>query len=166
MRTRSTVKGCTVRSEWVSGPMPLADLIDDDRVSLALQAGDKDGVLREIAALLDGQGLDSATVYDALVTREQLASTGVGSGIAIPHGRVAGLSNVRAALGVHRKGVNFDSVDGEPVHVFVAILAPEDQPTQHLKMLADISRRLRDAKVRELILDAPDPASARDALVG
>ena len=96
------------------------------------------------------------------MARESLASTGVGSGVAIPHGRVPGIDGIQAALGIHREGIPFDAVDGERVHVFVAILAPEDKPSQHLKALAEVSRVLRRRDVREKLLSVD---SAEDALL-
>lgn len=133
--------------------MTFAELLGPERVSLALEATDKSSVLLALSALF-GDGVDTDQVYRSLMARESLASTGVGSGVAIPHGRVAGLDGIRAALGIHRAGVPFDAVDGEHVHVFVAILAPEDRPSQHLKALAEVSRLLRRRDVRERLLAA------------
>ena len=86
--------------------MKLGELLHETRVSLALDASDKEGALRELAALLTGgdPALSATAVFDVLAAREELASTGVGSGVAIPHGRVAGLEEIRAALAVHRGG--------------------------------------------------------------
>lgn len=141
--------------------MLLADLVGE-RVTITLEGGDKATVLRELSVLLsDEEGVSAEQVHESLDAREQLASTGVGSGVAIPHGRVAGLDSLRAALGVHKKGVAFDAVDGEPVHVLVAILAPEGKPSQHLKTLAAASRVLRDANVRKRLIES---ASVEDAV--
>ena len=134
----------------------LAELLDPRRVSLGLKAQDKEGVLAELADLLADEGEDPTRIVEVLWAREQLASTGVGSGVAIPHGRLKGLRAIRATLGVHPEGVAFDAVDGERVHVFVAILAPEDRPSQHLKLLAEISRLLRHKEVRERLRTAED----------
>lgn len=133
--------------------MSLLDLVGE-RVTITLNGGDKGAVLRELAQLLADDTVSAEAVHQSLEAREQLASTGVGSGVAIPHGRVAGLDGLRAALGVHKKGVSFDAVDGEPVHVLVAILAPEGKPSQHLKTLAAASRLLRDDEVRKRLLRA------------
>jgi nitrogen PTS system EIIA component len=147
--------------------MRLADLLHPDRVTVSLQASDKDGVLRALAQLfctIDG-GLVADDVFRVLADREALASTGVGSGVAIPHGRIAGVSSLRAALGVHRTGVAFDAVDGRPAHIFVAVLAPERQPSEHLKALARISRLLRNEGVRQRLLEAPDAQAAFDRIL-
>jgi nitrogen PTS system EIIA component len=147
--------------------MRLADLLHPDRVTVSLQASDKDGVLRALAQLFcttDGD-LVAEDVFRVLADREALASTGVGSGVAIPHGRIAGVASLRAALGVHRTGVAFDAVDGRPAHIFVAVLAPERQPSEHLKALARISRLLRNEGVRQRLLEAPDAQAAFDRIL-
>ncbi|MCA9612819.1 MAG: PTS sugar transporter subunit IIA [Myxococcales bacterium] len=142
--------------------MLLAELLGTERVSLSLEAADKPSALLALSRLFEGGGADVDRVYRALMARESLASTGVGSGVAIPHGRVPGIDGIQAALGIHREGIPFDAVDGERVHVFVAILAPEDKPSQHLKALAEVSRVLRRRDVREKLLSVD---SAEDALL-
>lgn len=146
----------------------LQEILTAGRTTTALAARDKAGALRALAELFarDDGTLDAEEIYRVLSEREQLASTGVGSGVAVPHGRLAGLGSIRAALGVCEHGVRFDAIDGDPVQVFVAILAPEDQPSQHLRVLAEVSRRLRDDAVRQAILGADDATAAMSALVG
>ena len=143
--------------------MSLAELIGE-RVTITLAGGDKAAVLRELATLLADEDLSADAVHESLMAREQLASTGVGSGVAIPHGRVGGLDSLRAALGVHEQGVAFDAVDGEPVHVLVAILAPEGKPSQHLKTLAAASRVLRQSEVRNRLIRASNTEEAVSTL--
>jgi PTS system nitrogen regulatory IIA component len=111
-------------------------------------------------------GLDVAAVHRVLAERESLASTGVGSGVAIPHGRLPGLSSIQAALGICQQGVSFDAIDGRPVHIFVAILAPEQQSSQHLKVLARVSRVLRDAPTRARLLEARTAEEAISIVLG
>ncbi len=134
--------------------MLLAELLGAGRVSLSLDAADKPSAILALARLFESESVDVGRVHRALMARESLASTGVGSGVAIPHGRVTGIEGIQAALGIHHQGVPFDAVDGERVHVFVAILAPEDKPSQHLKALAAVSRLLRRREVRERLLAA------------
>lgn len=138
--------------------MLLAELLGPERVSLSLEASDKPSALLALSALFVADGVDPDRVYRSLMARESLASTGVGSGVAIPHGRVPGLDGIRAALAIHHAGIPFDAVDGEHVHVFVAILAPEDRPSQHLKALAEVSRLLRRRDVRERLMSAKSVA--------
>lgn len=147
--------------------MRLADLLQVDRINTSLQASDKDGVLRALAKLFGAnEDLDVEEVFRVFADREALASTGVGGGVAIPHGRLAGVPKLQAALGVHKSGVAFDAVDGRPAHIFVAVLAPERQPSEHLKALARISRLLRDEEVRQALLEVDGPQAAYDLVVG
>ena len=122
----------------------------------------KAGALRILAGLLarGDERLGEAAVLEVLLAREQLASTGVGSGVAIPHGRVRELDEIRAAMVIAPRGVDFEAIDGEPVRLLVAIVAPKDKPSQHLKVLADVSRLLRRAWVREALVEAPGPDEA------
>lgn len=146
--------------------MALSDYLTPRRITTSLSASGKPEAIAAMAQLLvedpEGAELDVAAIAEILEAREALASTGVGSGVAIPHGRVAGLSHVRAALGIARNGVPFDAIDGEPVTVIVAILAPEEQRRQHLRILADVSRVLRrpDFRRRLALVSSPEEAFA------
>lgn len=133
-------------------------------VTTALVAASKDGVLAELARLLvrGAPELDAESIRRVLTERELLASTGVGSGVAIPHGRIAGPAEIRVALAVHRSGVHFDAIDGQLVHVFVAIICPDSDPSAHLRLLARASRILRSPTVRaELVASADEDALIR-----
>ncbi len=146
----------------------LAEMLHVDCVSLAMDARTKEAALRELASLF-GHGdlaVDEEMVFRVFSDREALASTGVGSGVAIPHGRLADLPGVRISLGLHPGGVEFDAVDGRPVHIFVAVLAPNGEASKHLKVLARISRLLREASIRERLLLASTKEAAREVLVG
>ena len=142
--------------------MHLREILTADRIRLHLSAHDKSGVLTEVAGLLahDGAGGDLATVERVLAAREAEGSTGVGSGVAIPHGRVAGLDHFVAALGIHDTGLPFDAIDGQPVHVVFALVGPERAAGEHLKCLARIGRLLRDDATRRRLREASDPAAA------
>jgi PTS system nitrogen regulatory IIA component len=142
----------------------LDQILQIDRVTTSLAATDKEGALRALAEMFPG--LDVATVHHVLAEREALASTGVGSGVAIPHGRLSGIPAIQAALGICPDGVPFDAIDGRPVHIFVAILAPEQQSSQHLKVLARVSRVLRDPGTRERLIAAGSPEQAMDIVLG
>ncbi len=138
--------------------MRLAEILDVDRVTTSLVAADKSEVLRALAGMFRGQ--DPEQVYRVFQDREALASTGVGSGVAIPHGRLPAVERLAAALAVSRAGVDFDAVDGRPAHIFVAVLAPERHTGEHLKALARISRLLRDESVRARLLGSGEPEQA------
>jgi PTS system nitrogen regulatory IIA component len=104
-------------------------------------------------------------VLKVLQAREQLASTGVGSGVAIPHGRIAAAEKMLGALAISREGVAFESIDGEPARIFMAVLAPEKHTGDHLKALARISRLLRDSAVRQRLLAAQTAEEALQIVV-
>lgn len=135
--------------------MRLADILTRERVSTSVEARDKEEALRAVAGLFDGISADDA--YLVLRERENLASTGVGEGVAIPHGRLAGIERLKAVLAICPKGVDFESVDGEPVYILVAILAPDRSTGDHLKALARVSRLLRPEDVRARLRAAKDP---------
>lgn len=142
--------------------MKILDILTSDAlVAPDLAGSDKTAVLRELAAHLAGAqpGLDPDRLVDVLWEREKLGSTAIGDGIAIPHGKMPGLSGVIGAFGRHVKGVDFDSLDGSPTHLFFLLVAPEDSVGQHLKALARVSRLLKDRAFRERLLVAPDRAT-------
>ena len=142
--------------------MRLADVLKVEAIRTDFSSDDKDRTLRELARLLastDGV-LDEESIYRVFSDRERLASTGVGSGVAIPHGRLD-IDHFQVAMAIAPEGVQFDSVDGEPARIFFAILGPQQNPAEQLKMLARISRVLKDQKVRARLLEAE---SSQDAL--
>lgn len=145
--------------------MEFADYLSEEAVRLGFRAPDKDAALRSLAALLaapDPQ-LDEDEVFRLLRDRERLATTGVGSGVAIPHARLA-VADFRVVVAVAPDGVPFDAVDGAPASILVAILAPEGRPSAQLTMLARVSRILKDEAARRILLEAPTPAAALELL--
>ncbi len=142
-------------------PRPnLTQLIEESRVRLRLETAEKSDLLRELAMIfaLDDPQLDLDAITERLLAREALGTTGLGSGVAIPHGRIPGLDSFRIALAIEPSGIPFDAVDGEPVSIFVAILAPASQDGAHLRLLAEVSRVLRPNSMREALLAAKSPA--------
>lgn len=148
--------------------MRLSDILAVERVNVGLHADDKRGALEALAALFvqNDSSLDVETITRVFEEREALASTGVGSGVAIPHGRLSGVSRLMAAVGVAKRGVDFDAIDGRPAHILVAVLGPERQTGEHLKALARFSRLLRDENVRARLLAARTNAEAFQILLG
>jgi nitrogen PTS system EIIA component len=136
--------------------MKITDLLESKSVLPDLTATTKLAVLEELAGTLvpGPDGLDLDTVVEVLMERERLGSTGIGDSVAIPHGKLADLSNLRLAFGRSFKGVNFDSVDGKPSHLFFLLLAPVNSAGLHLKALAKISRMLMSASFRENLMQA------------
>lgn len=100
-----------------------------------------------------GLKLDSAKVIEVLQQREKLGSTGIGDGLAIPHGKISSIDEIVVAFGRSKKGVDFDSLDGKPVHIFFLLLAPENSVGQHLKALAMISKMLKIPNFRQKLIE-------------
>lgn len=124
--------------------MILTDLIGPEAVVPALKANGKKQVLQELshhAARLTG--LDERAIFDTLLQRERLGSTGIGDGIAIPHGKPAGIDRMYALFARCDRAVDFEALDGQPVDLFVLLLAPEGAGADHLKALAKVARVLR-----------------------
>lgn len=142
--------------------MRLAELLTVERIDTDLAAHDKGEALHAMATLLVG-GLYTSSggptvddVHRVLAEREALASTGIGQGVAIPHGRLPGLTRFVGALGIQREGVDFDAVDKRPASIIFALVGPDRAAGEHLKCLARISRVLRDDSVRARLLRAAD----------
>ncbi|MEJ7597450.1 MAG: PTS sugar transporter subunit IIA [Kofleriaceae bacterium] len=136
--------------------MKIVDLIKRDMVVPALQATDKRGILEELATYMAGHHprIDRAMLAKVLIEREQLASTAIGEGVAIPHGKLSAVGEIVACLGRARNGVEFDSMDGQPTFLFFVLVAPESSTGAHLKALARISRVFKDPEFRRRLLAA------------
>ncbi len=145
----------------------LADLLHPERVTVSLEVSGKEAAVRALSALLvvPERQANQDRVYDVLMERERLASTGVGSEVAIPHGRFDGVQELRAAVAVCADGVDFEAVDGLPVKILVGIVGPRSMPQKHLAALAGVSRVLRNREVREALIAAGDDAEAYRILV-
>ena len=124
--------------------MDLSDLIKQEAITLSLRAKSKKHVLQEMSATAaDLTGVSERDIFDTLLQRERLGSTGVGQGVAIPHGKLAELTEIVGLFARLEKPIDFEAVDGEPVDVVFLLLAPESAGADHLKALARISRFLR-----------------------
>jgi PTS system nitrogen regulatory IIA component len=141
--------------------MKIVDLIKRDMVVPELRATDKRGILEELAAYMAGRHprIDRAVLAKVLIEREMLASTAIGEGVAIPHGKLGAVGEIVACLGRAAKGVEFDSMDGQPTFLFFVLVAPESSTGAHLKALARISRVFKDPEFRRRLLAAPDGES-------
>jgi len=138
--------------------MRIQDIVPPGAVVDGLRAETKEGVLRELSEAICRRvpALSSERLTAILMEREGLGSTGIGEGVAIPHGKVPGIDRLVAAFGRSRDGVQFASIDGKPVRLFFLILAPENSAGMHLKALARISRLLKDERFRGRLLSAED----------
>jgi PTS system nitrogen regulatory IIA component len=146
--------------------MRLIDILSEELVTTQLRASSKDEALRALAQLFaeHDPALDAAAVHTVLLDRERLASTGVGSSVAIPHGRLPTIDALRAAMAISAEGIPFDSIDGAPVRIIIGVLAPQHHTGDHLRVLARISRLLRNPEVREGLLRAPDARAAYEVI--
>ncbi|HFQ89984.1 MAG TPA: PTS sugar transporter subunit IIA [Desulfobulbus sp.] len=133
-------------------------------IRLQLEATDKEEVLQELAALVSHrcEQVDHEQLHRILLEREHVGSTGVGNGIAIPHGKVPGLEEILLGFGRSRKGIFFDAVDNRPVHIFVPILSPVNMAGEYLRALARISRLLKDSTTRSRLLQAADSRDVQE----
>jgi PTS system nitrogen regulatory IIA component len=137
--------------------MKISDTLKEGAIISELNATDKKAVLEELAGTLaEASGVNQEEMVRVLLERERLGSTGIGGGIAIPHGKLGALQSLLMAFGRSRKGVEFDAMDGKPTHLFFLLLAPEDSTGAHLKMLARISRSLKNSVFRERLMTAAD----------
>jgi nitrogen PTS system EIIA component len=146
--------------------MKINGLLQPEDIIPALSAGTKEDVLDELAAKVSERhpGLDREEVCRILLERERLGSTGIGDGIAIPHGKLKRLDQPVMVFARSLKGVDFHALDSRPVNLFYLIIAPEAAVGVHLKMLARISRILKDPAVRKGLLEAPDAVAIYAAI--
>jgi PTS system nitrogen regulatory IIA component len=129
----------------------IGDLLQDDLVIEEIKATDKIGVIREFAGILQATGrvTDAEALVRVLLERESLGSTGIGDGVAIPHGKLSFITNMVVAFGRSSRGVDFQSLDAKPVYLFFLLVTPDNKPGDHLKALARISRILKNPALRE-----------------
>lgn len=127
----------------------------------------KADVLAELINVLVKSGLkiDISKAVDVLLQREKLGSTGIGDGVAIPHGKVSDINELVVTFGRSKKGIAFDAIDGKPVYLFFLLLAPENSTGQHLKALAKISKMLKTRNFRKKLLDAKTTIDLYRAIV-
>lgn len=138
--------------------MKIADLLDPKGIAADLKARSKQDALGELTDTLlkVNAKLEHDDVVRVLFERERLGSTGIGEGVAIPHGKLRNLDQLQISFGRSREGIDFDSMDGRPAHLFFLLVAPEESVGIHLKTLARISKLLKNASVRQRLLDAVD----------
>ena len=136
--------------------MNLTDLLTKERIISDLECRDKASVLRELVSVLADPEADISedVLFDVLDERERLGSTGIGNGVAIPHGKTKGIERLLVSFGRSLHGVDFDSLDGKPANLFFVLLAPEDSTGVHLKLLARISKMLKEKAFRTGLMQA------------
>jgi PTS system nitrogen regulatory IIA component len=128
--------------------MRMSDFVVREAIIPELPATNKEGVIRAMVESLRAagqfRGADLEDIIRAILKREFLGSTGIGRGVAIPHTKHNSVERLIGTVAVSNKGIAFDSLDGEPVHVFVLLISPQDRPGDHLRALENVSRSLRD----------------------
>ncbi|MBN2124112.1 MAG: PTS sugar transporter subunit IIA [Deltaproteobacteria bacterium] len=137
--------------------MKLSEILIEDNIIPELKAKDKKGVLEELAEVIVHRepSVDKNSLVRVLLERERLGSTGIGDGVAIPHGKFHSVSHPIISFGRSRKGLDFESMDGEPAYLFFLLVAPENSASVHLKALAKIARILKNSAFRKFLMEAP-----------
>ena len=140
--------------------MKIMDFLSDDALTVDLKSINKTDAIKELVDLLINAGeldkKDKTKVVELLIAREALGSTAIGHNVGIPHAKTDCIKDLVGAFGLSKKGVDFDSLDGEPVYIFFLLLAPQDSAGPHLKALARISRLIKDKYFRDTLRQAKD----------
>ena len=146
--------------------MMLSELLNPGAVTTRLKATTKREALAELVDLLESaHGVKSqGEILDRVLRREAMMSTGIGNGVAIPHGKARAVDRMMGACAVSPTGVEFESVDGEPARLFILLVSPENVGAPHVRVLANISRLLKEESVRQRLRDATSPADFLAAL--
>jgi len=139
--------------------MRLSEMLNPKAITLHLKARTKREALVELVELLEAaHGINSqGEVLDRVMRREAMVSTGIGYGLAIPHGKARSVDRMAAACAVIPEGIDFDSEDGQPVHLIVLFVSPEQATTLHVRALANLSRLLKEESVRNSLREAKSP---------
>ncbi|MCU0614772.1 MAG: PTS sugar transporter subunit IIA [Desulfobacterales bacterium] len=137
--------------------MKITEVLYKEAILVDLKANDKKGVLEELSKPVSRiAGINQQELVRVLMEREQLGSTGIGGGIGIPHGKLKNLDNLVLGFGLSRKGIDFDSMDRRPTHIFFLLVTPENSTGLHLKVLARISRLLKNEDFKEKLFQISD----------
>lgn len=140
--------------------LQLSNVLNQECTRSAVHCQSKKRALEIISELAAKQlGLPPQVVFEAILTREKMGSTGIGNGIAIPHGKAKAVDHLIAACGVSRTGIDFDAVDKQPATLFILLVSPENVGGPHVKVLANISRLLKEDKVRDALRASESPVA-------
>jgi len=145
--------------------MKICDVLQRKTILADLKAQNKKGILEELVApVAEIANVNSDALVKVLMERERLGSTGIGGGIGIPHGKLKNIDSLVLGFGLSRKGVDFESLDGQPTHIFFLLITPENSTGLHLKLLARISRILKDEPFKSRLLNASDGDAVLDII--
>ena len=147
--------------------MKISELLTDALIKVDLEGIDKEEVIEELIELLVRMGriTDRRAAREAIMTREARQSTGIGRGVAIPHGKSSTIGQLTAALGISKRGIEYDALDGEPVKVVFLLLAEADNPGPHVEALASLARLFKTPNFIERLLAARTPRELYDVIV-
>lgn len=136
--------------------MQLHEIINENKIIPELKARDKKGALEELAEAIANQepSVDKAALVKVLMEREQLGTTGIGDGVAIPHGKLNDIRGPIISFGRRREGLDFDSIDGQPTYIFFLLVAPDNSSGIHLQVLAKIAKMLKSSAFRQRLMSA------------
>lgn len=146
--------------------MKLCEILNENLIRIPIQSVVKKDIIVELIDLLNASGKisDKDKALQAVLEREQMMSTGIGNGVAIPHGKSPGVQELIVALGVTAQDVSFDSLDGKPVRIVFMLVGPEKSSSIHIKMLSRISRLLNQASFRKKLTDAQSAREVMDII--
>jgi len=147
--------------------MKLSEIITIDKIIPELRAKDKKGVLGELAEVITSHhpGIDKGMLVKVLVEREHLGSTGIGDGVAIPHGKLNAIGRPIVSFGRSKRGLDFDSMDGQPAYLFFLLLAPENSSGVHLQVLTRIAKMLKKSAFRKELMQAETREELYQAII-
>ena len=148
--------------------MKLSEILKPACIISDLKAHDKKGALEELSGVITNEepSLNKGYLLQVLLERERLGSTGIGEGIALPHGKVNRLDRLLVSFGRSLEGLSFDSIDDQPAYLFFLLVAPENSAGAHLQALAKISRFLKDSNFRQRLMDAKSNAEIYRIIIG
>lgn len=147
----------------------ITELLTPERIKIPLESADKPGLIREMSALLahvSGVPEEAEAIREAVMEREEVLSTGIGDGVAIPHGKTGRVGELVLVAGTTRAPVDFEALDDRPVRLLMMLVGPESAATLHVKVLSRISRLLRRERLREELVSAPTPEAFLSVIRG
>ncbi len=146
--------------------MRLTDLLPEEHILIDLKAEDRDSAIKQLLSVLNKDQIiaDFDQAYQAILEREKIMTTGVGNGIAIPHCKHVSCPNFAVAFGMHRKGINFESIDKKPAKLIFLLIGPENNPSLHIKLLSRISRLMSNEDLRAQLIKCKSPGEALQLL--
>jgi len=136
--------------------MKLSEIIEEEDIISDLKASDKKSVLEELSEVISNHepSINKKDIVKVLMERERLGTTGIGDGVAIPHGKLNGVRQPLISFGRSKKGMDFDAMDGQPAYLFFLLIAPENSSGIHLEILARIAKVLKNSSFRKKLMEA------------